>query len=236
MNKKRKVLICDIETSLMKVNTFYIGNKVRIGPDQIIEPSKIICISYKWRGEKKVHNIVFDIEKQCHKQLLKDFLEVAKTADEVVAYNGDNFDVKWIAGAAALEGIEAWDWNLTTDPFKQYKRSFRFPSFKLDYIAATLGFGHKNPMGFQDWVDIQNGCKKALKKMVKYCDKDVVLLEKVFDRLDKYTKKTVSETYRNKAGHAPRPGIPGNWIRFGVYRGKQRWYCKDTGKTTSTGG
>jgi ribosomal protein S27AE len=44
-------------------------------------------------------------------------------------------------------------------------------------------------MGFQDWVDIVEGKDvEALNKMIKYCKKDVVLLEKIFNKAKAFFK------------------------------------------------
>jgi hypothetical protein len=47
-------LFWDIETSPNVVLAFRAGYDVVINPDAVVAERKIICIGYKWEGEKKV--------------------------------------------------------------------------------------------------------------------------------------------------------------------------------------
>ena len=58
--EKIKRLFFDIETSPMIVYSWRVGWKLNIGTDNIIEDWKVICISYKWEGEDKVHTLSWD--------------------------------------------------------------------------------------------------------------------------------------------------------------------------------
>ena len=63
---------------------------------------------------------------------------------------------------------------------KLSRSKFKFNSNKLDYIAKYLGMGEKIKTEFGLWKDIVlNKDKDAMAKMVKYCQQDVRLLEKV---------------------------------------------------------
>lgn len=105
-------------------------------------------------------------------------------ADCVVTYNGMRFDVPILNKEFLIHGF------LPPAPFKQvdlYKvaRSrFRFASNKLDWVAQSLGLGSKvRHKGFELWIECMNGDPKAWEQMEKYNVQDVVLLEKVYDRL-----------------------------------------------------
>ena len=74
--EKIKRLFFDIETSPMVVYSWRVGWKLTIPTDNIIEDWKIICISYKWEGEDKVHSLDWG-NKRCDKKLLKDFIKIA---------------------------------------------------------------------------------------------------------------------------------------------------------------
>ncbi len=69
------------------------------------------------------------------------------------------------------------------------RRYFRLPSQSLDYISNQLGLGGKIKMEMQDWIDIvtknANG-EKSLKKMTKYCRKDVEDTRTLWNRLSKH--------------------------------------------------
>ncbi len=79
----RKRLYFDIEVS-PNIGMFWeAGYKLNIGTENIVKERAIICICYKWEGEKKVHSLRWD-KNQCDKTLLKDFIKVANDAHELV--------------------------------------------------------------------------------------------------------------------------------------------------------
>lgn len=85
-----KRLFFDIETSY-EVGKFWRPSfKAVIRHTDVFIESAIICISYKWEGQKKVHT--FSWNDGCDKELVQKFIEIAETADEIVGHNSDNFD------------------------------------------------------------------------------------------------------------------------------------------------
>jgi DNA polymerase III epsilon subunit-like protein len=75
--------------------------------------------------------------------MIKAFLKVMAQADEIVAHNGDRFDLKWLRTRALLHGLDVMPSPKTIDTLKWAKRYFNFNSNKLDYIAKYLGVGQK---------------------------------------------------------------------------------------------
>lgn len=177
---KRRRLFFDVETA-PNVGLFWsAGWKQQISPDNIIKERAIICICYKWEDEKDVYSLQWD-SKQNDKAMLQKFVEVANTANELVGHNGDKFDLAWIRTRCLYHRIPMFPNYTTLDTLKKARQSFRFNSNKLDYIAKFLGMGGKIKTEFGIWKDIVlNNDKVAMEKMVKYCKRDVVILEKVF--------------------------------------------------------
>jgi len=185
---KIKRLFFDIETAPMIVYSWRVGWKLNIPTDNIIEDWKIICISYKWEGEDKVHNLTWD-KNQCDKKMLVDFIKIMNTADECVAHNGDRFDIKKIRTRCIFHRVQMFPTYRSLDTLKKAKSGFSFNSNRLDYIARFLGVGQKvEHEGFDMWVKCLKGDAEALKDMVHYCDGDIVVLEDVFQVLQSYTK------------------------------------------------
>lgn len=181
--KDLRVLIYDIETSYNIVKSWRIGYNLNLNHGDIIEERKIICVSYKWLGEKEVYNLTWD-NNQCDKFLLEQFIEVMNEADILVAHNGDRFDIKWIRTRALYHGLEMLPKYNTFDTLKLAKKKFNFNSNKLDYIAKFLGQEGKIKTEMALWDDvILKQDKAALQKMLDYCDEDVRQLEKVYDIL-----------------------------------------------------
>lgn len=200
---KIKRLFFDIETSPMVVYSWRIGNKISIAPENIIESWKIITICYKWEYEDVVHSLVWD--NQDDKDMLKEFIKIAKSSDEMVAHNGDRFDIKKLRTRCVYHRVPMMPKYRTLDTLKKSRGYFAFDSNKLDSIGEYLGVGRKmKHKGFELWVKCLNGDEEALNNMVEYCQQDVVLLEDIFHAMENYVKPNT---------HA------------GVHRGLKKWSC-----------
>ena len=179
----RKRLFFDIETS-PNIGLFWeAGYKKNIDYSNIIKERAIICICYKWEDSKEVGFLTWD-SKQCDKKMLQKFIEICNQADELVGHNGDKFDLAWIRTRCLFHKITMFPVYTTIDTLKLSRSKFKFNSNKLDYIAKYLGMGEKIKTEFGLWKDIVlNKDKEAMSKMIKYCQQDVKLLEKVYKEL-----------------------------------------------------
>lgn len=186
------------------------GYEVNIDHGNIIQERAIICVGYKWEHEKKAHVICWDKD-QDDKALLAEFLKIANTADEIVAHNGDRFDIPWLRGRCIFHGLEPMPRYKSVDTLQWARRNFGFNSNRLDYIAKYLGMGGKIKTEFGLWKDIVlHKCPKALKRMAEYCARDVELLQKVYARMEPYT--------------TPKTHV-------GVASGSDKWTCPKCGGT-----
>lgn len=184
-----KRMFFDIETS-PNIGFFWrTGYKLNINHDNIIKERAIICICWKWEGKAKVNYLTWDKD-QCDKKMLEEFIKEAEKASEIVAHNGDRFDIRWIRTRCLYHRIPCMPDFKTLDTLKYARAAFNFNSNKLDYIAKFLGLnGKMETGGFELWKDIiLDNNKKALRKMVDYCKKDVTLLEEVYEELYSYIK------------------------------------------------
>lgn len=178
-----KRLFWDLETSPNVVLSWRVGHKIRIDSDNILKERKIICVGYKWEHEKEAKCLTWD-KNQDDKAMVLSFLDIALEADELVAQNGDQFDLPWLRSRCLFHGVKSLPRFKTADTLQWAKRNFYFNSNKLDYMADYLGIGRKIQTDFGLWKDIVlNNCPVAMAKMVKYCKHDVILLEKVWKRL-----------------------------------------------------
>ena len=181
---KRKRLFFDIETAPNICLVFQTGYKINIDSGNIIKERAIICICWKWEDSKEVFEVHWD-SKQSDKALLQKFVKVANEADELVGHNGDRFDLAWIRTRCLFHNIDMFPKYTTIDTLKVARQSFKFNSNKLNYIADFLGLGQKIKTDFSLWKNIVlHKDKTAMASMIKYCKKDVVLLEQVFKALN----------------------------------------------------
>lgn len=180
-------LFWDIETSPNIGFFWQAGYKKAIPYESIIQERAIICICYKWESEKKVHSLTWD--KGCDKKLIEEFNKVLLLADETVAHNGDNFDIKFLYSRLLYHNfVPTYHFN-PIDTLKIARQKFRFNSNRLDYLGQYLFGQGKISTSFSLWKDIVLGnCDKAMNKMVRYCKRDVVLLQKVYNKLSDFTE------------------------------------------------
>lgn len=208
---KRRRLFFDIETSF-NVGVFWrAGFKQTITTDSIIKERAIICICYKWEGEREVHVLTWD-SRQNDKKMLLEFMKVATQADELVGHNGDNYDLAFIRTRCLFHKITMFPSYVTLDTLKLARSKFMFQSNRLDYIGEFLKEGRKiHTGGLSLWKKIVfERCPVAMAKMVRYCKGDVRLLERIFKRLNPH--------------FLPR-------FHYGVKAGKLKTSCPDCGSS-----
>ena len=202
----RNRLFFDIETSMNVGVFFQPGHQVSINHDQIVEERKIICICYKWEHSKKVYSLQWD-SKKCDKKMLKDFIKVADQADELVGHNGDRFDITWVRTRALIHGIPFTPYIVSIDTLKLSRSLFKFNSNRLDYVTKLLLGEGKSQTNFQMWKDLTllpyTKTKPTLNKMVKYCKRDVQILQDYFEKINPYIKH---KTHYAVKGECPECG------------------------------
>lgn len=176
-----KILLLDIETA---PNTSYVWGlfNQNIGTNQIVKPGFTICWAAKWLGEKTVMYSGHDTDS--HRNMLRKVHKLMAEADAIIHYNGRRFDIPTLNKEFIKHDIPP------PAPYKQIdlltvaRSQFRFTSNKLDYVAQYLGLGAKvQHKGMDLWTACVAGDEKAWKHMQKYNKHDVVLLEKVYEKM-----------------------------------------------------
>lgn len=184
-NRPKRKLFFDIEVSPDVVLSWGVGNKINLSHDAIVQERAIICICWKWAGDDKVYSLEWKGGND--KEMLQKFAKIADSADEIIAQNGDNFDIKWLRTRCLYHSIPISPKFNSIDTLKMARQNFRFNSNRLDYMGRFLGHGGKIHTDFQMWKDILlNNDKEAMRLMVAYCKEDVSLLEKVYNTLQEY--------------------------------------------------
>lgn len=193
---KTKTLILDIETLPLVAASWSIG-ECRLTHDMILDDPSIFMIQWKWKGEKTVH--ITDItdfkgwEKDYRndKKLLEVISKQLEKAEVVIGQNSKRFDEKWIRAKLLKHGLLPQDGYLSRDLLISSRKHFRLTSHKLDYIARFLGIGAKVHTDLSWWMElVRSGINKdwkTFKKRVnmfkKYGKMDVILAEKVYDKM-----------------------------------------------------
>ena len=176
-----KLLFLDIETSPNTAHVWGLWQQ-NVGLSQLRESSRVMCWAAMWAGDDEVN---FSSENHTsHKNMIKAAHSLLDEADAVCHYNGKKFDMPTLNKEFLKHGL------LPPSPYKQIdllrvaRSQFRFPSNKLDYVAQQLGLGKKVAHeGHELWIKCMAGDKDAWARMEEYNINDVLLLEKVYDRL-----------------------------------------------------
>ena len=143
-------LFFDIETSPNVCYVWRTGYKLNVPASNIVTEKKIICIAYKWEDEKRTHVLQWD-DKLNDKRMCAEFIKVAARADELVAHNGDRFDMTWLRARCLFHGLVFPD-APCLDTCRQSRRLFNLNSHALDYLAKYLGLGGKIKTEFDEVV------------------------------------------------------------------------------------
>lgn len=176
----------DIETEPLQAHIWRPGEQV-VRHSQLVKGHdnyNILTISYKWFGDDKIYTLDYT-----DPNMLSKFDSVISKADVTIGKNSDSFDVKHINTQRMLNGLPPLpQWTDTADDLeKQLRKYFVFPSQSLDYISQLLGYGGKEKMEFQDWIDISN-----YKRVT-----DLGKVTKSKRTLDKTCLLFFKDTYRN---------------------------------------
>jgi len=237
-NKAPRILLWDIENLPMLVASWGLYNQNH-SPDSIIQDKSIICISYKYLGEKDIYTIsigekprLFNKSPYNDYHVVKAVYDVLKDVDILVAHNGDAFDLKCLNARALYHNLPPLPHIPSVDTLKAARKHFRFSSNKLGYLAKHLGVGRKGDVNFGDWLGIIGGDWGALERMEKYNRQDVAVLEDVYLKLRPYISNHPNLNLYEEDGNCPNCGhnqLIKNGYRYTRTGKFQRYQCGSCG-------
>ena len=240
-NKTAKILLLDIETAPALVYSWGLF-KQNIGINQIVKDGYVLMWCAKWLGEKKImsdtlvaHGVVPDLEKNEH-HIAKSIWKLVDEADVVITQNGEQFDLLWLNTMFLKHHLPPVSTYKSVDTLREAKKSQRFISNKLDFMARKLDLGRKiDTGGFELWTECMNGDPQSWKKMETYCKNDVKILERLYMRLRPFmTLHPNLGTFADDADmHCPNCGsthIKRKGFFYTAVSKFQRYVCLDCGK------
>lgn len=190
LSKSPKICFIDIETSPIIGYTWGMYDVNVLG---VIEPVKVIAVSWKWLGDSELHTRALPDYKGYRggvvndTDLVNDVWKVLDNADIVIAHNGDSFDIKILNARFLVAGLNPPSDYKTVDTLKVAKKYFRFNNNSLNELGGYLDEGRKTSTGgFETWLKCMAGEKEAWAQMRHYNARDVELLERVYLRLRPY--------------------------------------------------
>jgi len=231
---KPKILIFDLETSPVLGYTwgYYDQNVLHIVQDWYI-----LSFAYKWHGEGGVSFVRKAQAIGNDRALVKQLWNLMDEADVVMAHNGDQFDNKKAWARFLHYDLGPPSSYQSIDTLKAVRRHFKLTSNKLDEVARALGIGRKaGHHGLRTWLGCMENDAASWKEMERYNRQDVVLLEKVYDRIMPYIRTVVVnyQTY-GKLGICPKCGsdriVKNGWKHTAAGK-RQEYRCNGCGGRT----
>jgi hypothetical protein len=186
-----KILLYDLEITPILGWTYEMWDARVIKVEQ--EPY-IMSLSWKWLGEEKVRNSNIQHwigDPECEEvpdgAVVSLLWSLMDKADIVVAHNAKKFDNRVATARFMQHGMPPPSPYKTVDTLLAARRYFKFGSNSLNDLCHRLDIGQKPKTTHASlWHDCLDGDEKAWKKMVKYNNNDVVLLEKLYLKLRPY--------------------------------------------------
>lgn len=187
-----KILTIDIETSPIIAYTW--GPKWETNIIEFIEYGQVIGYSAKWYKGKQETKTLIDYKgykpgKIDDKLIVKDIHKLIDEADVVITQNGVSFDMKYLNTRFMKHNLGPPSPYKNIDTKIEAKKYLRLPSNKLDDMGEYFEIGRKlEHEGFNLWLKCIKGDKKAWKLMADYNAQDVLLTEKMYDKLRPFMK------------------------------------------------
>jgi hypothetical protein len=225
---KPKILFLDIEWRPTKA-LVWDAWKVNIYPDQIIEHGGLLCVGMKWAGERKV-TLLSDWE-HGHEEMVRQTHGILSSADAVVTYNGDRFDLPKLHGEFVLADLPPPPPLTSIDVIKTVKKLGYFMN-RLGFIGPFLGLGSKmENEGINLWKKVDAGDADAQRRMAKYCKKDVTLLEALYNKVRPYVKNHphLHNLTPYECGACGSSNTQRRGYNYSKYYKTQRVQCNDCG-------
>jgi hypothetical protein len=176
-----RILLLDIETAPNLVHVWGLWQQ-NVGLPQIIDSGYVLCWSAKWLDQEDV--MFSSTYHDGREKMLNTIHALLDEADAVIHYNGTKFDIPTLNKEFLVDGLAPPSPVKQIDLLRTARSQFRFPSNKLDYVSQTLGLGKKiKHIGHELWIQCMNNDKDAWHQMMEYNINDVILLEKVYNKL-----------------------------------------------------
>jgi uncharacterized protein YprB with RNaseH-like and TPR domain len=154
-----------------------------------------LCYSIKELGGGIRHRSVTPEEIRSYKfdkGVMKQFLSDIQDFDRLIGYYSKDyrFDVPFLRTRALRWDLDfpGWKEYLFTDVYDMVKAKLRLHRNRLETACLLLGIPAKqHRLDPEIWQKAQAGCSDSLNWIQKHCDEDVLSLEAVYNRLNKFT-------------------------------------------------
>jgi len=177
-----RCILLDIETT---PNVAYTWGKYDQNVIAFQKEWELLSFAFKYLGAPARDTVCFSRQETASEaDLVVSAWQVLDEADVIIGHNIDQFDNRKLRAKFVEHSLPPPSPYKTIDTKKIAKSQFAFNSNSLNDLAAVLKLGSKKSTGgFDLWLGCMADEAKSWKKMIEYNKHDVVLLEKVYERL-----------------------------------------------------
>jgi len=156
----------------------------------------IYCWCIKAANEDKIYYGVIKPEEISNgildRRILEELLEVLSKFRTIYTYYGTKFDLAFIRTRVLYHGLEFIPYGLIQhrDLYYLVKRILRIHNNRLESVADLLNIRGKTHLEPRIWNRANAGDKEAIEYILDHNKKDVILLEKVHNKLKDYEART----------------------------------------------
>lgn len=237
-----KILVFDIETSFITGAIWQIG-KQHVNKSQILDDWFILSYAAKWLYEEEVFGGVLTSKEALQrddKRLAQELYKLFDSADILISYNGNMFDIPRVNTRLLINGIQPPSSYKSIDVYQTISRNFSFTSKSMDYVNYQLNLERKKETDIDLWKRSVAGDEDALKELNLYNLQDVVVLQEQYLAVRPWIKShpNVALWYDSKevvcpyCGSADLAYIDHSYSTpSGLYRGFRCNHCHGVGRT-----
>jgi len=173
--EKGEEAFLDIETSNLNADFAYMLSYAIKVKDCDIVHSGIITKAEIFSGE-------FD------KRLVADCIEVLRKFKRIYTYYGTKFDLSFLRTRALIHNLEFIPFGLIQhqDLYYLVRNKLKLSRNRLENVCEALGVNGKTRLDGHIWVKATIGDKKSLGYILEHNIQDVLILEKVYNKIKTY--------------------------------------------------
>lgn len=149
----------------------------------------MICYCIKpARRDKIIQRCVkpSELKKSLDREVVAHLIQKLPYFDRIITHYGSRFDIPFIRSRALNLGLDfpAYKSNWQTDTWRIARQKLCISSNRLANIAKLLGVKEqKTPITSEHWLGALMGKKASLKYILEHCQKDVLILEEVYNKI-----------------------------------------------------
>ncbi len=125
------------------------------------------------------------------KRITQECVDTFKKFDRIVTYYGTGFDIPFVRARALITGVDFPEYGtlLHRDLYYLIRNKFKLSSRRLENACRQLlGSTEKTRIDAKFWRQAVSGKQKSIDYIVDHCRKDVLDLERLYEKTKQYQK------------------------------------------------